>query len=115
MKLNSHGTNATIQAHILPENEMRLLGFTDHVPDKWYYCKCLPDETTFNVTIPKDGSDISIEVIDDDFCQPYDYQTILRDSPRDEFALKIKELVEQEMKRFQKAGVLSGHNYGDYI
>lgn len=115
MKLNSHGTNAAIRAHILPDKEMRRLHFSDHVPSKWYYCKLLSDEITFNVTIPKDGSDISIDVIDDDFCQPYDYQAILRDSPSHKFALKIKELVECEMKSLQDAGVLSGHNYGDYI
>ena len=115
MKLNSHGTNAAIQAHILPDNEMRYFGFSDCVPSKWYYCKWLSDEITFNVTIPKDSSDISIDVIDDDFCQLYGYQAILRDNPHNKFALKIKELVEQEMRHLQNTGVLSGHSYGDYI
>ena len=27
--------NAKIQAHILPESEMRKIGFTDHVKDNW--------------------------------------------------------------------------------
>lgn len=119
MVLNSNGVNSEIVAHILPEKIMRGIGFTDNMPDRWYYCRILVSDKfggiSFNVTIPKDGSDLDIEVLDEAFCQPYDYQFIRNADPSAEFAKNVFEKVEEEMKYLQDAGVLSGHNYGEYI
>lgn len=119
MVLNSKNVNASIIPHILSDNEMRNLGFTDVDPDVWYYMKVLyPDDfggISFNVSIPKDGSDISIDVLDEAFCQPFDYQFLRSVSTQSEIADQIFYLVEDEMKYLQDAGVLSGHEYGDYI
>lgn len=117
---NSHGTNTVIKARILPDYEMRALKFTDHNPEHWYYCRMVPGlgkgiEISFNVTIPKDGSDIEIATLDEDYCQYYDYQYILKRNPNLECALKVRDFVEQEMEYLQKYGVLSGHEYGQYI
>lgn len=118
--VNSHGTNAAIKAHILPDNEMRALKFTDHNPKQWYYYRMVPGlgkgiEISFNVTIPKDGSDIEIATLDEDYCQYYDYQCILERNPNLECALKVRDFVEQEMEYLQRYGVLSGYKRGDYI
>ncbi len=119
MVLNSKNVNASIIPHILSDNEMRNIGFTDFNPDVWYYTKVLyPDDfggISFNVSIPKDGSDISIDVLDEAFCQPFDYQFLRSVSTQSEIADQIFYLVEDEMKYLQDAGVLSGHEYGDYI
>lgn len=115
MNLNSNGTNAAIKAHILSDEKMREIGFTDHMPKNWYYCKTIARDITFNLTIPKDGSDIEIITLDENFCQPYDYQYMLEKNPQFPFALQVKERVEQIMSNLQSVGVLSGHEYGDYI
>ena len=69
----------------------------------------------FNVHIPKDGSDLNIMVLDDDFLQPYDYQDLLSKNPKNECANIVKEQVEKLMKYLYDNGVLSGHIYGEYI
>lgn len=115
IKLNSKGTNAAIQAHILQPQQMRYLGFTDYDHPSWYYCQNLGHDITLNITIPKDGSDIEIITLDENFCQPYDYQRILQNDPHFPVALEIKSKVEEIISTLQSAGVLSGHNYGEYI
>ena len=120
VQVNSHGTNVAIKAHTLPDDEMHTIGFTDRDPSKWYYYRMAPGlgngiEISFNVTIPKDGSDIEIITLDEDFLQPYDYQSILEHNPNLECALKVRDFVEEQMKYLQDTGVLSGHRNGEYI
>ena len=124
VELNSHGVNKLIKATILSDEKMRKIGFTDYAKDKWYFCRLIkfPNEEryrsfeiSFNVSIPKDNSDISIDVLDEDFCQPYDYQYMLDKNPKFEPCLIVKEQVEEWMKYLQDNGVLSGHVYGEYI
>ena len=72
-------------------------------------------EISFSVTIPKNGDDIRIDVLDEDFCQPYDYQRILHDHPDHKAALIVQNEVEKWMDYLQEKGVLSGHIRGEYI
>lgn len=124
IKLNLHGVNAAIQGHIVSEERMRELGFTDYAKDRWYFSKKIQFpknknwkyiDITFNVTIPKDGSDIAIDVLDENFLQPYDYQHILNDNPNHPCAKIVSEQVEKWMEYLQDNGVLSGHIRGQYI
>ena len=120
VELNSNGVNKKIKAHILSDEEMREIGFTDYVKDQWYFCRVAQKfkygfSITFNVTIPKDGSDIRIDILDESFAQPYDYQIMLDRNSKFEPALKVKEKVEEWMAYLQEKGVLSGHEYGEYI
>ena len=107
-----------IKATILSDKEMRDIGFTNHAEDRWYFCRRIkfPNtkqyrglDITFNLTIPKDGSDIQIDILDEDFLQPYDYQYILENNPKCEPCLIVKEQVEEWIKYLQNSGVLSGH------
>ena len=100
IKVNKNCVNAKIQAHILSEPEMRKIGFTDHAKDSWYFCRMLrfpkkklyrDFEVSFSVTIPQNGNDIRIDVLDEAFLQPYDYQRILSDHPDHETALIVQE------------------------
>lgn len=116
--LNSYGVNAAIGYNILSDDEMRQIGFTDYNVDRWYYCKCVSDdgETTFNVTIDKQGIDnLRIDVLDEQFCQPYDYQHILNSGSSNAYAEAVCEAVENEMDKLQAAGILFGHVRGEYI
>lgn len=123
IKTNSHGVNAKIKGHILPESQMREIGFTDYAKDRWYFCRMIQFpkkkyrglEISFSVTIPKDGSDIRIDVLDEDFCQPYDYQHFLSKNPQHKISNIIKEQVEDWMEMLQEKGVLEGHVRGEYI
>lgn len=133
IEVNSHGVNKLIKATILSDEKMKEIGFhknyyegTDYeeYSPYWYFNRMIqfPKEKRwrnveigFSVHIPKDGSDINIMVIDEDFGQHYDYQHILESHPHHECANIVKEKVEEWMKYLQDNGVLSGHNYGEYI
>lgn len=113
--LDARGLNAAIGSNILPEEEMRELGFTDHSNKHWYYVQRVAQDITFNLTIPKDGGRLAIDVLDEDFGQPYDYQAILKRSPKLEFAQKVKIQVESLMESFTEKGIISGYKKGMYI
>ena len=122
-----HGVNAKIKAHIFDDVKMREIGFTDYAKDRWYFCRGInfkdvkkkrglnDIDISFSVTIPKDGSDIQIDVLDEWFCQPYDYQYILEKDPGHKIANIVKEQVEYWMEKLQEEGVLKGHVRGEYI
>ncbi|MDB0590658.1 hypothetical protein PL392_09920 [Bifidobacterium adolescentis] len=74
-----HQNNAALSMSSAEDSTMRRLGFTDHREGYWYLCRSVsPDhDMTLNVEIAKDGSDWQIDVLDENFCQPYDYQYLL--------------------------------------
>ena len=116
VELNSHGVNAKIKAHIFDDAKMREFGFTDYAKDRVKKKRDLNNiDISFSVTIPKDGSDIWIDILDEDFCQPYDYQYILKKHPEHKIANIVKEQVEYWMEKLQEKGVLEGHVRGEYI
>lgn len=115
VEVNSLGTNKAIKAHILDDEKMRDIGFTDYCKDKWYFCRDITEDVSFNVIIPKDGSDIEIITLDEDFGQPYDFQSIIENNPAFEYALKVKEGTYQLMEYLQNNGVLSDWQPGVYI
>ena len=123
VEVNSNCVNAKIKAHILSEKEMREIGFTEYNKE-WHFRRSITFprkprykgfDISFNVSIPKNGSDIRIDVLDEDFCQPYDYQSMLNRNPTFEPALIVYEQVEELMEYLQSKGVLSGHVKGEYI
>lgn len=95
---------------------MRTLGFTDYGKDNWYYCRNLIEDISFSISIPKKNPDeFRIDVLDDNFCQPYDYQSILGRNKNHEFASIVMEKVEMQMQILSALGIISGHKKGDYI
>lgn len=117
LKLNSNHVNAKIKAHILDDKTMEEIGFTEHRKGFLYFCRILDRELdiSFSVTIPRDGSDIRIDVLDEAFCQPYDYQSILVNNPEHKTALRVQSKVEEWMEYLTEKGVLTGHIKGEYI
>lgn len=117
LKLDNRGLNLAISSNLLSEEKMRELGFTDCVPEKWYFCRYVSDdkETTFNVTIPKDGSRLAIDVFDENFLQPYDYQECLRIDLKNKYADIVKQNVESYMQHLSEKGVIVGWMPGIYI
>lgn len=113
--LDARGLNAAIGSNLLAEPAMRELGFTDHLPTQWYYSAQVASSISFTVSIPKDGSRLSVEVLDMDFGQHYDYQSILKRHPNLSFALQVKNAVEGQMEKLSNAGVITGYTRGMYI
>ena len=123
-KTNSNGVNSLIKYNILSEEEMRDIGFTDYSKDTWFYeryVKFPKDkkyrniEISFSVSIPKDGGDLRIDVLDEDFLQPYDYQRMLEGDNPPAVAFIVDNFVEEQMEYLQEKDVLSGHLKGEYI
>lgn len=117
--LDENGLNARIGLHALPDADMLALGFRD-CGDRWYCVRAVGLASgchwlTLNVTVPKDGARGRIDVLDECFCQPYDYQRILMDDPRNGCASAVRDDVEREMARLADAGVVSGHVPGEYV
>lgn len=115
MEIDKNGLNTALNASILPETEMRKLGFTDYSATNWYYCSTVGSGVTLNVSIPKDGSRFRLDVLDEDFGQPYDYQAYLKRNPEQEFALGVKAAVENQLDFLSLAGIITGFEPGMYI
>ncbi len=116
--LNKYGCNSAIKIHILPDDQMKLYGFKSigHPNAHWYWSRSCIDEIYFSLSINKvDPEDWRIDIIDEDFLQPYDYQHMLDETPTFSYALKVQKRVEQFMQYLAEIGVVSGHNFGDYI
>lgn len=118
-EVNKNRNNKNIKIHFLPDKEMRELGFTDHQRGYWYFCRVLCLNITFNISInKKDPEDFQIDVLDDDYCQPYDYQFMLGSETQgkhNSVAIKVYEKVEKWMEYFKEKGIISGHERGEYI
>lgn len=115
-----NGLNSLIKGHVLSDEEMRDLGFTDHSKTRWYFSKRIKyvQEISFSITIDKTNSDIEIDVLDEAFLQPYDYQAILNRSSSASscnYALVVHSQVQYWMKKMQDEGVISGYVPNDYI
>ena len=117
LRVNKHGNNAAIRVNILDDDKMCELGFTDNAASHWYLLRRVNAKyhISFDLSVEKDGSDWHIDVIDNEFGQPYDYQYILKKNPNNEIARKAKARVEQIMGELKNAGVIEGWNAGDYI
>lgn len=113
--LNKNSTNANITYKYLDEDTMRNLGFTDRRKGYWYRMKMLTRSISFNISICKDTNVGRIDVLFDDYCQPYDYQIILRDNPQHNTALKVHNEVQNIMKELCINGIIDGYKQNDYI
>ena len=116
--LNEHGVNAEISATLLDDKKMRKAGFADN-KEKWFLFKHVGNpkyDISFSVEIPKqDPGKLRIDVLDEDFCQPYDYQHILINNPICIPALRVWIDVEELMEQLKDAGIINGHVFGEYI
>lgn len=116
MELTEHGNNANIKINVLPEKEMRAIGFTDYREGYWYFRKILYEggDISFDLTVNKtDPSDWYIDVLLDDFCQPYDYPCLMMSYVP--MAFKIRDKVEEIMRWLTDQGIVEGWKEGDYI
>jgi len=64
-----------MKANVLEEARMREIGFTDYYKKYWYFCKrvCTDYPITINFTIDKKTKECEIDILDENFLQPYTY------------------------------------------
>ena len=122
VKINEHGNNAAIKVHILDDETMKLNGFKyfGGVPTRpqdvphWYFCKSVHEDITFNMTIYSED-DWRIDILDEWFCQPYDYQSMYERGNYRPVVLTVMENVNEIMESFLHKGIISGWKVGDYV
>lgn len=112
-----HQNNAALSMHSLDDVTMRELGFTDLRKGYWYLCRRVSADSdiTLNVRISKDGHDWRIDVLDECFCQPYDYQYLLSVNPTLDYANNVADECEKWYRRLSEWGLLSGWHEGMYV
>lgn len=117
VEINEHGNNAAIKVHILDEATMKLNGFRrfiDGVDHWWYFCNRVYKDITFNMTI-YDRGDWAIDILDERFGQPYDYQAMYERDNYRPVVLTVMENVNEIMDSFVHKGIISGWKVGDYV
>lgn len=133
VETNSNCVNKKIKANILEKKDMNKVGFTgayyegtknEEDAPYWNFMRGIvfPNtpryngfDVTFSIKIPKDGSDIDIYVLDEDFCQPYDYQRMLQNKQPNEAAKIVFTQVEMWMEYLRYNKIVEGHVFGEYI
>ena len=114
--LNSRGQNANIKGHIVDDEIMKRNGlFYDEYDKRYFYVQELYDQITLYIYIDGYDEEITIQVLDDDFCQPYDYQSYLGNKPDARVPIIVHRQVQSKMKELMKAGIVSGYVLEDYV
>lgn len=122
VEINEHGNNAAIKVHILDDYLMRDFGFKyfGGVPTRpqdtprWYFCKSVHRDITFNFTIYSED-DWQIDILDECFGQPYDYQAMYESGNRRPVVMAVMKNVDEIMCSLKYKGIISGWEVGDYI
>ena len=65
-----------MKVNILTDEQMRNIGFTDNFKPNWYFCKriCEKYPVTINFSINKKTKNCEIDILDENFLQPYPYE-----------------------------------------
>lgn len=113
--INEHGNNADIQVHVLSDERMREIGFVSTGENSWFIGRGLCNSVSFDFFIKEGGKEWYIDIVDDDFGQPYDYQYYLTLKNPPKFAYMVKAKVDKYMRWLVKEGVISNWKVGDYI
>ena len=113
--LDERGQNANIKFHVLNENTMKSYGF-GYTYERWVFNIGLTDTISINISISDEGEGL-IDILDDDFLQPYDFQNVIINmaDKAPSVAKTVQKKVYEIMNNFIYAGIISGWNVGDYI
>lgn len=91
-------------------------GFTNNHKLSLYYSSMVGEGVSFNLSIDKETLEItSIDVLDEDFGQPYDYQMILMDGIDNSYAKGAFDRVNEIFDQMQASGIVTGFQCGMYI
>lgn len=110
--LNARGNNVKLRGNVLDDVTMKANGFVQRY-GRWILYEILGNNVSLNINVFCDV--LLIDVFDEQFLQPYDYQWILRNNPESGIPLKIHSKVQATMKRLSDAGIIEGWVANDYI
>lgn len=86
----------------MTEQELLDYGFTNYNKPYLYFARMIGKGISFNVSIKKkDFSKFEIDVLDESFLQPFDFENI-----KTPFALEVKEKYNELMAQLEKDGIL---------
>ena len=112
---NSRGQNANIKGHVVNYETMKKCGFNYSKEfNDFRFSQELYDEITLYIHIDNDNK-IVIDVIDENFCQHYDYQNYLGNKPDARVPIIVHRQVQSKMKELMKAGIVTGYTLEDYV
>lgn len=111
--LNFRGNNDNITASLSIDDDTMISNGFSLYNGRWNYIEELGYNVTLNIYILCDT--VIIDVIDEQFLQPFDYQWMLRNNPESEAALVVHSKVQATMKRLSDAGIIEGWVANDYI
>ena len=113
--LNECGQNKNIKFHVLDKETMNSYGF-GFTYERWLFNVGITDTISLNISISNDCEGL-IDVVDDDFLQPYDFQNMIinmgNNAPN--VAKITQKKVYEIMEGLVYGGIISGWNVGDYI
>ena len=115
VSLDERGQNANIKFHVLDKETMNSYDF-GYTYERWLFNVGLTDTISMNIAISDDGEGL-IDILDDDFLQPYDFQNMIIEMGNNapSIAKIIQKKVYEIMNNLIYSGIISGWNYGDYI
>ena len=113
---DERGQNKNIKFHVVDKEIMNTCGF-GLTYGEWIMCIGLTDTISFNLKISDDEEIGIINILDDDFLQPYDFQGMILDKgdKAPSLAKKVQNKVYMIMCYLSANGIISGWNIGDYI
>ena len=68
-----------------------------------------------SLNISKQDGILKIDVLDEDFLQPYDYQYVLKKNPNHTVARAVKDSVDSELCKIQDYGIIRGFDSANYV
>lgn len=116
-ELDSNGLNTALKFNTENPDALRICGFqrsdTYHM---WILYKAVSDSIGINIRLYDDGRK-EVDVLDEDFCQPYDFQyPIMNDINNVPYmAKKTQAVLYKILSCMKENGVLEGWSVGDYV
>lgn len=98
--------------------DFKKYGFTEHHKGYLYFNRMLSKEYEISFSLSVRVRDMKLErvdILDENFCQPYDYQFYLEQNKNNKFALGIKKKVDDRLLDMQEKGLIEGFTVGDYV
>ena len=113
-EVDKRGQNKNLRFHVINEHIMKSIGF-NHTHDFWILCDSV-DTVSINIKITDDGIG-TIDVLDDEFCQPYDFQQMILEKGDNAptLAIKIQHKLYTILDSMKTFGILENWEWGDYI
>ena len=113
-EVDERGQNKNLCFHIIDEYLMKSVGF-NHTHDFWILCDSI-DTVSINIKITDDGIG-TIDVLDDEFCQPYDFQQMILEKGNNAptLAIKIQHKLYTILDSMKTFGILENWEWGNYV